>query len=373
MIASELIPKALRLINVPGRGATLSADDQQDAFEALQTLLDSEAVSKAFVPGIRRHFFNMTQGKAIYSYGASAQADFRSDDFDDDPAPIKIEDAYIRAGSSITNNELIDEYRFENVGSWVLDANASITNNQFIVEAAITTSTVVVAPTAATTYTLRVSADVINGTFEIRLREAAVAFETYVIDSTGEYTFDVVWPAFVTPDVEIATTLATDDIKINSLSLIERGKERLELPDSRGSDYSISVVDQKLYNRRFTKGTGGRPYQILYSHNYPLPELRFDNSSIAGDILVMDVLVNRVAVTSLSSPIRMKPSSIEWLKYALADRVAGEYGKALRPDQVRIMSDAWSKLSVGNQRMNMLRVDRALRRPPTFDINRGDP
>ena len=168
---------ALVLNLVYNADGPLSPTDQADAFESLQEILDSEAVSKAFVPGIRRHFFNMTAGKAIYSYGPSAQADLRSDDFDDDPAPIKIEDAYIREGSSITNNELVPEYRFENVGIWAVDADpdVNITNNQYVAEqpAAATSSTAVVAPTAGTTYTLRVNADIINGTVEIRLRDMA--------------------------------------------------------------------------------------------------------------------------------------------------------------------------------------------------------
>ena len=373
MLASELITRSLRLINEPGRGSDLSPADQSDAFEALQEILDSEAVSKAFVPGIRRHFFPMQQGKSIYRYGASPQADLRSDDFDDDPAPIKIEDAYIRAGSSITNNELVDEYRFENVGSWVVGAGAEITNNQYVAEAAITSSTVVVGPTVGRTYTIRINAEIINGTVEIRLRDAAVAFETYILDASGVYEFDFVWPTAVAPDVEIATVLATDDIKINTMSIIERGLDRLELPDSRGSDYGITLIDQKRYNRRFTKGTGGRPYEILYSRSFPLAEIRFDNSAVTGDILVMDVLVNQVMVNRVEDEVRLFPSATKWLRYALADSIAGEYGKELSAKQTIIMSDAWTKLSTGNRRWNALGVDRALRPRPTFDINRGDP
>ena len=375
MLASELVSRSLRLINEPGRGAQLSPTDQAEAFEALQEILDSEAVSKAFVPGIRRHFFPMVSNQSIYTYGASPQADLRSDDFDDDPLPIKIEDAYIREGAQILNNELIDEYRFENVGNWVVDADpdAAITNNQYVVEtpAGATSTTQVLNPTAGTTYTLRVNVEVTNGTVEIRLRDSATAFQTYVLDTVGQYEFDFVWPTTVAPDIEIATLLATDDIKVNTLSVLERGKQRLEA--TLGSDYGITIIDQDRYNRRFTKGTGGRPYEILFSRNFPIGEILFDNSAITGDILIMDVLVNRVSVNRLSDTVRMHPSATKWLRYALADSLAGEYGKSLSPDQVRIMSDAWTKLASGNRRWNNLGVDRALRERPTFDINRGDP
>lgn len=377
MLASELINRALRLINEPGRGAQLSPTDQSEAFEALQEILDSESVSKQFVPGIRRHFFSLTTGKSIYSYGASPQADLRSDGFDDDPAPIKIEGSYIRSGSSITNNELVSNYRFEDISYWTLDADpdVSIVNNQYVVEtpAGATSTTQSISPTGATTYTLRVNAEVTNGTVEIRLREGAVAFETFILDADGLYEFDFTWPLASSSDVEIATNLATDDIAINSLSIIERGKDRLELPDGVGSDYPVKIIDQIRYNNRFSKGVGGRASELLYSRSYPLAEIRLNNSSIAGDILVMDVLVNRVFVNRLEDEIRMHPQATKWLRYALADAVAGEYGKSLGSDQVRIMSDAWTKLSTGHRRWNSLRVDNALLRRPSFDINRGDP
>lgn len=377
MLASELITRALRLINEPGRGAQLSPTDQAEAFEALQEILDSEAVSKQFVPGIRRHFFSLTSGKSVYSYGASPQADLRSDNFDDDPAPIKIEDAYIRRGSSITDNELVGNYRFEDLGYWSLDSDpdVSIVDNQYVVEtpAGATSTTQSISPTGATVYTLRVNAEINNGTVEIRLRESATPFETFILDADGSYEFDFTWPIAVSSDVEIVTNLTTDDIAINSLSIIERGLDRLELPDGAGSDYPVKIINQTRYNRRSSKGSSGQAYELLYSRTYPLAELRLDNSSVSGDILVMDVLVNRVFVNSLSDEIRMHPQAIKWLRYALADAVAGEYGKALSSDQIRIMSDAWTKLSTGHRRWNTLRVDAGMLNPRSFDINRGDP
>lgn len=375
MLASELITRALRLINEPGRGSRLSAADQADAFEALQEILDSEAVSKQFVPGIRTHFFPLQSDKSIYSYGASAQADLRSDDFDDDPLPTKIESAYIRQGATITNNELVDEYRFESTGNWVIGSGGRIENNQYVVNdpAGAVSTTQTLSPVAGRTYTLRVNVEVITGTVQIRFRNSATPFEIFILDSTGAYEFDFPWSTVSTPDVEISTALATDDIKISSLSLIERGKQRLELPDRVGSDYNVDVIDQERYNKRFSKGTSGRPYELLFSRNFPVGEIRFDNAGIAGDILVMDVLVNRVLVNRLSDTIRLHPSATKWLRYALADSVAGEYGKDLSSTQQRIMSDAWTKLATGNRRVNTLRVDRALRPRPRFDINRGDP
>ncbi len=371
MLASELIFRSLRLINVPGRGSSLAPEDQGDALEALQEILDSQAVSKQFVPGIRRHFFNMIAGKAIYSYGASAQADLRSDDFDDDPLPIKIEDVYIREGSTITNNEQVDEYRFENLGTWVESGTAKIQNNQADLDG-IGSITQALGLTAGRTYTIRLNVDVNVQTVLLQVQENSIDIINQVLDASDFYEFDFLFSTIL-PTVSLTTNDALDDVSISDVSIIERGKQRLELPDSRGSDYGMTIVDQIHYNRRFTKGTGGRPYELLFTRDFPIGELRFDNSAVAGDILVMDVLVNRVGVSRLQSVIRLHGDARKWLRYALADHVAGEYGKSLSVRQVNIMDDAWNKLTVGNRRINMLGVDRSIRQRPTFDINRGDP
>ena len=375
MLASEFVARSLRLINVPGRGSDLQPGDQLDAISALQEILDSEAVSKRFVPGIRRHFFPMVQGKAIYSYGASPQFDLRSDDFEDDPPPIKIEDAYIREGSTITDNQEVDEPRFENVGTWVESGTAAIANNQATI-VGIGDVLQALTLTIGDTFTIRLTVDVNIGDVDLIIQENAVNVINTTLDASGFYTFDFVITDIL-PTVQLITDNALDDVSISDLSIIERGKDALELPDSQGSDYGITVVDQTHYNRRFTKGTGGRPYEILYSRGFDREqtrsEIRFDNSAVAGDILVMDVLVNRVQINGPSSVMRVQPDAIKWLRYATADSLAGEYGKSLSARQVMIMDEAWNKLAIGNRRMNMLGVDRSLRERPTFDINRGDP
>lgn len=390
MLVGELLSRGLRLINEPGRGATLGPDDQADALTALIEILDSESVSKQFIPGVSRHFFPMTSGQSIYSYGAGSQFDLRSDNFGSllnglgDPAPTKIEYGYIREGSNIVGNEVVEQFRFESVGTWVLDADPAvqIINDQYVAEqpAAATSSTqALVAGDAALQagidYVLRVDAVVFNGTLTIEARDSAIAFDSLVIDSSGYFEVELNWPSIVAPDLNLVTLLATDDVRLNSVSLIQKGKrDRYELPDSRGSDYSIYIVDQIHYNRRFTKGTGGRPYNIFYTRGAgESGEIRFDNSAIVGDILVMDVLVNRAKIRTVDDELRMNPEAIKWLRYALADHIAPEYGKALTNRQITIMESAWDRLAASNRRINRLGIDRAMRDRPTFDINRGDP
>lgn len=381
--ANELITRGLRLINVPGRGADLAPEDLSSAFEALQELLDSEAVSKAFVPGIRRHFFLLNSTQGIYSYGAGAAFDFDSSDFGltlADPPPIKIETAYVRQGSTITNYELVDEYRFGNVGTWVLTGGATIANNLLACELAVGTATIAtpgVDLTGATTYTLRMAIDVAAGAPVVTLRNNAIAFSSYPLDSSGTYQFDIVWPAGTLPTI-VVTAAVTDDFTMTELSLIKRGKPRLELPDGVGTDYGCRIWDQRAYNDQSAKGSGaaiggGRVFGLLYSRSgNQVGEIRLDQPGTAGDILVMDVLVNTVQVTSPTDTLQINPEAVRWLRYALADNVSGEYGKSLNSRQLKILDDAWNMLAAGNRRINTLGVDAALRRRARWNINSGE-
>lgn len=377
--ANDLIKRSLRLINQPGRGAQLAPEDLTFAFEALQEILDSEAVSKQFVPGIVRHFFPFVTGKSIYSYGNFPGADWESSAFGNiygDDAPIKIEMGYVRAGSVITDNELIDEYRFRNLGAWTEVAPGSVENNELVItdQGGVTNAVLIPDLTGSTTYTLRMNIEVNADTVTVQLLNNAIAFETYILDASGVYEFDFVWPAGIVPSVSILGTALGADATMTLFSILPRDTERLTLPDGQGSDYHMIQVDQAHYNRRFTKGNLGRPYHYLWSRSADgRGEMRFDNQGVSGDIAVFDVLVNKVSIETVNDELRLNPAAMKWLRYALADDVAGEYGKMLSPRQLTIMDQAWDKLAVSNRRMNMLGVPRALRQRQRFDINRGDP
>lgn len=379
--ANELIARALRLINVPGRGASLAPEDLSNALLALQELLDSEAVSKQFVPGIRRHFFTLSAAKAIYSYGAGSQFDLRSDDFGNfvgDPAPIQLESGFVRQGSTITNNEQVNNYRFGNVGTWILTGGMAISNNVIAATLAVGTGTVAVPNvdlTGATTYTLRIRAVVTAGIVTIALRNNAAAFITYSLDASGDYQFDIVWPAGTVPTI-LVTSAITTDFSISTLSLIKRGLERLALPDGQGTDYPLVPISQVDYNRLGIKGAGSlaaRPYRYLYTRSAgSAGDLRFDQTPTAGDILAFDVLVNTVQVSQPSDTIGLNPEAMKWLRYALADNVSGEYGKSLDARQLKILEDAWSQLATSNRRINTLGVDAGLLRRGRWSINTGE-
>ncbi len=367
MLASELIVRALRLINIPGRGAVLSSEDQNEAFEALQELVDGDAVSKAFVPGIRRHFFLLQGSKSIYSYGPNQELD--TNDFFD-KAPIRLEDAYIREGSTIIQEEEVTSYQFNSATGWTPTGTFTIANGVANSDG-VGTLTQTLALTAKS-YIVRLDTLISQNGFNLTINQAGSPILNIEVNSSGLQEHPITFTGG-SSDIVFTTDAADDDIDILEVSILEAGKDRVSLPDAIGSDYKITLIDQRQYNRRFSKGTGGRPYELLYSRGYPNSEIRFDNSAITGDIMVLDVLVNRVALSTINSELRVHDDAIRYLRYALADNVASEYGKALNQRQLSIMEESFNRLAAGNLRYNTLGMDRALRDRPTFDINRGDP
>ena len=393
--ANELITRSLRLINFPGRGSSLAPEDLTGALEALQELLDSKAVSKQLVPGIHRHFFAVTASQGRYTWGAASGVDLDSSPFGlftPDPAPIKIESCIVRQGATITDHEEVDEYRFDNTGTWVL-VNATISNHELSFDTVTGTATqpLTVDVTGATTYTLRIAAQVDAGTVTVQLRNNSVAFETYVLDASGQYEFDVLWPAGIVPSVLVATSLASDTAQLTMLSLIERGRDRLELTDDNCTDYVVRAGDQTSYNNVGVKGIGQTwPSFYLYTRTAgaqrttgfggpapgtrrdPIGQLSFDSAPAIGTILLFDVLVNTIQVNDVNDTLNVTPETIRWLRYALADNVAGEYGKMLSPRQLQQMDEAWDAVESANRRINNLRVPGGLGNRTRYNINGGD-
>ena len=367
MIVQTLINRALRLINVPGRGSVLSTTDSDNALEALQDILNSESVSRAFQPGIRRHFFLLPADTDIYSYGPGGALD--TDDFED-PVPTKIEDAYIREGSTVVDNELVTAALFNTSVGWTLGGGWTIVNGVLRGE----TSSAVVASQSITTE--------VGETYDVKvtgviLSEGEVTLTLDTLDETmttsGDFEFS--YTATTTSPTFALTADSTDGFTgtIESVSVRDTTTTEKTSLTGLGSDYQVKIIDELTYNRRFSKGTGGRPYELLFSRSYPLAEIRFDNAPSSGDILVMDVTVNLIAVSSLSDTIRLHDEAHRFVRYQLAYDMAPEYGKQLSASAVRTLNRVRQQLQASNSRVNNLRVDQALRTRRPFDINRGDP
>ncbi len=372
MLASQLITRALRLINEPGSGVDLSDYALNGGFDSLRELLQSKSVSRILQPGIRTHFFALTSGKSIFTYGVGPQADFRSDDFGD-PAPIEFEDAYVRTGVSIVNNEQVDEFRFENAGTWSTTGDVAIVNNTAEFSGVgILSQSIPITP--GTTWTIRLKAVIDNLSLELKVFDGVSGEDFRVdIDESGVFEFDITVPAGGRV-IQLEAIDASTQAAIDYLSIIERGKDRLELPtDGKQSDYPVDVMDQRQYNREHSKGTSGRPYRALYTRTRPLATLKFDHGNLVGDILVADVRVDLITPENLYDELNVHNDALRFLRYALAQDLAPEYGKKLTQQQLDTMDEARRDMGAGGRKSNKLRTSQMLGRRTNFNINRGDP
>lgn len=376
--ARDVIERGLRLINVPGRGALLSAQDTAAALDTLKDLLAAEGVSHILNPGIRRHFFGLTAGVSDYRYGPGARAPNFDTLLFGDNVPIRIESAYIRAGGRITDRERVTNGDFfEGSTGWtttgpqwiVLNGQATIQPGGPTSPLSTLTQDVAVAEGETVELKLRVVHRAGGVRAQVTTAIPGTLLDT-TISSSGTFRFLVTGDATGVASITLTNQDNTASADVDDVSVLPFGLDRFEL--SSGSDYILTPIDQKTYNRRHTKAAGGRPCRFLWSRAFPLAEVRFDHTALAGDVLIMDVLVNSAMVDGLESEMRAHPDAIEFIKYALAYRMAGEYGKMLDPTQLSIMRSAYDRMAAANLRPNNLRVDPALQSPSNFDIDRGD-
>ncbi len=367
--ARSLCTRALRLINEPGRGATLPPDDLNGAFEVLKDIIASEGVSKNFKPGVSRQFYEVNAQNAIYSYGSGG--DFDTDLFNS-PIPTKIEDAYLRQGSTIRNNQLVINGDFgDGSNDWTLGAGWSVLNAVASFDESVGDGTLT--PAAAITTTIGtvyiLSFDAVITTAGIAVSADAGAFTTN-INGSGSYSFEFTATATSQALAFSSVNSALDAGQLDNISFIQKDKPTVELIGS-GSDYPLRVMDQRTYNREYAKGSGGRPERIFLSRTYPLAEILFNRSPTIGEILIMDVTTN-FTLLNIDTVIPMHDDSLKFLRYQIASDIAPEFGKSLDTVQLKTLRSAKSLFLAGNTRKNKLRVDSALLAPQRYNINQGD-
>lgn len=364
----EVCQRALKLINEPGRGGILSADDLNDAFATFKEIVDSESVSMFFRPGIRTHFFAVNSQQFVYSYGPGGE--FDTDNFND-AVPIQVESAYMRAGDTIANNELITNGKFDNGSNdWTVGAGWSVLNNRASFDQSIGDGVLAQALTwdVNTVYVIEFDVIINAGAINVQLDGGAFSQD---ITTSGSYRFE--YTATTAPhSLTVASVNVSGDSAIlDNFSIIAKGKAKVELQYVAGTDYPLRIMDQKTYNRAFSKGTGGRPDKLLFSRSWPLGEIKFDHLPTYGEILIMDVTTTP-QISSLDQALPFHPDAVKYLRYQIAADIAPEYGKALTVDQMRTLRDAKSKLYAGNKRGNKLRMDNALLSSRRYNINQGD-
>ena len=365
--AADIIEGGLRLINVPGRGASLSASDLADGLAALKDIISSASVSKSFVPGIRTQFYALTSGTDSYTLGPGAVLD--TSPFGGG-VPIKVEDAYIRANATITSNQKITNGNFSVATGWTLGANWSIAGGKMTIGTGGTGVASQSLTLAAGTYVLKVGVVHRASSVAMRVLEDATPVLSRTLNENGDFEYEFTISGGSTWTIDF-TANATSDLDFDNVSIIERGKDEQSL--SSGSDYILELTDQSTYNRLFSKGDGGRPCRLLFSRGRPFATLKFDNAALSGDILVIDVVSGATAVSKTTDTVEVNDEAVKWLKYRLAFEMAGQYGKELSASQMMTMKGAYSDMAAGNHRINRLRPDPALVARQRFSIDRGDP
>lgn len=88
-LVSDLLTSTLKLINVVAKTEVPSADEQTDAFNRLNDMMDSWQAERLMVYNVVRTVFNLTSGKQAYSIGTSGTPDFNI------TRPLWIQDAGI--------------------------------------------------------------------------------------------------------------------------------------------------------------------------------------------------------------------------------------------------------------------------------------
>lgn len=367
----QLLVRALRLINEPGRGMDPDDDDLSDAFDVFMDIVNSEGVSRLFRPGIRTHFFNVNSAQFIYTYGPGGE--FDSNDFNDG-VPVAVESAYLRADDDIVNNEKITNGEFEDgTNDWTLGAGWSVLNAQANFNQSVGDGTLSQALAWTTTTVYLIKFDVVIDTGAANFSVDGGLFTTD-ITASGSYVFEYTAVNASTSLAFASVNASGDKYSVDNISIIEKGKEKVELRNGNGragSDYPIRIMDQRTFNREFSKGTGGRPDKLLFSRSWPLAEIKFDQLPTFGEVLIMDVTTIPTHA-DVNTVLQFHTSSYKYLRYQIASDIAPEYGKELSAKQERTLTQAKNLMYVGNKRQNTLRMDHALLGRRRYNINQGD-
>jgi hypothetical protein len=95
MTIADMIKSSLRVCHVLAKGEAPSADEMQDAVQALQFMLDAWGADNLMIWGQVTEDFPLIAGQQDYTIGPSASYDFNT------ACPYKITDAYVRDGNLV--------------------------------------------------------------------------------------------------------------------------------------------------------------------------------------------------------------------------------------------------------------------------------
>lgn len=98
---------------------------------------------------------------------------------------------------------------------------------------------------------------------------------------------------------------------------------------SGGTDYPFEVIGMNRYNEFSSKTTSGRPLYIHYQPSNPLGYIYCYPTPSAADTFHIDSIKPFTEITVLSTTLTFPPGYNQFLKFALAQEIEGEYGREL--------------------------------------------
>ena len=347
----------MRLINVPGRGASLSDEDYEDALEALQDIYSTEVSAGRLIAAPYSVYFETDPAKPEYTFGPGG--DFDTSRFNLG-ACVEIESAYFRQA---TYQAFVDE-SFDTAGAWVLGTGWTIAGGKLRSDGTQTAQSLASLNGILTAYQVNKVAYRIAsldaGYIQLQvggttgpLREETGTYYEEIETGTDDTDFDIIASENFIGTIEYLHILGS-------------------LPE--GTDYVLHDISQRRYARVDVKGSGGRPDGYWFTRDFPLPRVRFEYHPIENDTFVAEIIAAIPFPSDLDQAFDIHGDARKFLRHQLAIDLAPEYSKTPSQTVVRNRDEAFDMLYALNSRIEPLRFDRALQPADyTLHIDRGDP
>ncbi len=116
--------------------------------------------------------------------------------------------------------------------------------------------------------------------------------------------------------------------------------------DSNGVDHIIDIIDEKKYRELSLKSFAGVVDYLWYSPEYPLGKIYIYPAGTGT--LYIDSLKPLTDPSLITSSVAFPPEYDEAIKYGLAVRLAGEYGRPLSPEIPILAATALADIETRN-------------------------
>lgn len=140
--------------------------------------------------------------------------------------------------------------------------------------------------------------------------------------------------------------------------------------DSNSFDHPLRIIDEDKYRSLRLKNISGTVEYIWYSPEYPLAKIYVFPTG--GSTIYIDSLKPLSEPATITTDVAFPPEYDEAIKYGLAVRMAGEFGKTLSPDIVDLAQTGMDDIERRNfaEQINMARPE-IIRMSGRYNIDEG--